>query len=337
MTGGQAAADARRELLNELGFSGEASLREIMTMLAKEPVTQVRASATELVRAAVVGDPWESFDAKLTHLALIRQLTGAERAATDAGGRLADRLAPLRLTPRALRRLLAIRRLAVDGGPVLPEELDELVEIVLRAEKERLFGQWREQERGATLHERIRLGPDSFAQPTGSNADRGALEQPGARGRVTPAELTWWLNTLTARADQHRQVLASSADAAVRVEETALPLYRDDLLAALPIPEGRSAAWAVDSLLVDMADSGCRRTTRVGHAIDAVLALLWSVRTGQLRDIYPTLVLNAPTFDEDWRWIGSFATWRSAMLVHLYPENLLRPSLRRLRARRCAR
>ena len=78
-----------------------------------------------------------------------------------------------------------------------------------------------------------------------------------------------------------------------------------------------------------MTDSGCRHTTRAGHAIDAVLALLWSVRTGQLHDVYPTLVLDAPAFDEDWRWIGSYATWRSAMLVHLYPENLLRPSLRR--------
>ena len=84
-----------------------------------------------------------------------------------------------------------------------------------------------------------------------------------------------------------------------------------------------------DHLLVDTAESGLRRTTRAAHAIDTVLALIWSVRTGQLRDTYPDLYLDAPTFDQDWRWIGSYATWRSAILVHLYPENLLRPTLRR--------
>ena len=147
---------------------------------------------------AVVADPWEGFDATLAYLALIRQLTGAERATAEAGGRLADRLAPLRLSPQALRRLLAIRRLAIGGSPVLPEERDELIATVLRAAKERLFGQWREQERGAAPGERIRLGPDSFAQPADSDASPGALDQPEGHGRVTPGELTWWLNTFTA-------------------------------------------------------------------------------------------------------------------------------------------
>lgn len=39
------------------------------------------------------------------------------------------------------------------------------------------------------------------------------------------------------------------------------------------------------------------------------------------------LELEAPDFDAEWEWIGSYATWRSAMFVRLYPENLLHPSL----------
>jgi hypothetical protein len=33
-------------------------------------------------------------------------------------------------------------------------------------------------------------------------------------------------------------------------------------------------------------------------------------------------------FDLVWKWLGSYATWRSAMFVFLYPENMLLPSLR---------
>jgi ABC toxin-like protein len=42
--------------------------------------------------------------------------------------------------------------------------------------------------------------------------------------------------------------------------------------------------------------------------------------------IDPTL---APSFDEQWKWMGSYLTWRAAMFVFLYPENLLIPNLRR--------
>lgn len=40
------------------------------------------------------------------------------------------------------------------------------------------------------------------------------------------------------------------------------------------------------------------------------------------------LTLQAPQFDQEWKWIGSYATWRAAMFVFLYPENLLLPNLK---------
>ena len=40
-----------------------------------------------------------------------------------------------------------------------------------------------------------------------------------------------------------------------------------------------------------------------------------------------SLTLQAEQFDEEWQWIGSYATWRAAMFVYLYPENILQPSL----------
>jgi hypothetical protein len=54
--------------------------------------------------------------------------------------------------------------------------------------------------------------------------------------------------------------------------------------------------------------------------------VLWRgwVRVG---DGSPTL--EAPNFDEEWTWLGTYASWRAAMLVWMWPENVLNPSLRR--------
>ncbi|WP_239341259.1 neuraminidase-like domain-containing protein [Frankia sp. CiP3] len=328
--GGAGADDARRVVLGELGFTTETGFRTLTDVLGRDPADPT----------AVTPQEWAAFDRLLADACLLRWLVRAEHTADVLGLRLADRLAPLRLGLAAWRRLLAIRRIADAGGPILDSETDDLVAILLRTEKERLFGRWQEAEQGSSATAPIRLGPDSF-----SPDDAWTVLEPRA-WRVTPAELRRWRETLRARTEQHDQVLPALRDAVARVEEAALPAYRDDLLAALPLPVAIGAwsgadpagtysdfaagtRWASDHLLVDTAESGVRRTTRAAHAIDTMLTLLWSVRTGQLADTYPQLVLDAPTFDEDWRWIGSYATWRSAMLVHLYPENLLRPTLRR--------
>ena len=39
------------------------------------------------------------------------------------------------------------------------------------------------------------------------------------------------------------------------------------------------------------------------------------------------LELDAPDFDSEWKWIGSYSTFRAATFVRLYPDNLLLPSL----------
>ena len=312
--GGATATDARRTVLTGFGFTTEAGFRTLADALA-DP-------------AAVPPAGWAAVDRILADAVLVGWLVRAERDADTLGLRVADRLAPLRVSLPAWRRLLTVRNVAAAGGaPILSDETDEVISILLRSEKERLFGAWQHAEQDVPADQRVRLGPDSFTPP----GDDWTVTEP-APWRVTAAEQRRWRQTLRSRAEQHQQVLAALADAVTRVEQDTLPAYRDDLLAALPAPSDQhdgGARWAEDHLLVDTADSGVRRTTRADHAIDTVLALLWSVRTAQLRDSYPALILLAPTFDQDWRWIGSYATWRSAMLVHLYPENLLRPSLRR--------
>ena len=104
-----------------------------------------------------------------------------------------------------------------------------------------------------------------------------------------------------------------------------MPALRDALVSK---PLGRSRLG--DRLGIATEYGGCHKTTRITQAIETFQIILWSVRMGTLADMYPDLKLVAPDFDEEWKWIGSYATWRAAMFVFLYPENLLLPSLRRL-------
>ena len=138
-----------------------------------------------------------------------------------------------------------------------------------------------------------------------------------------------WQSTLRARTEQHENVQAGMRDVVSRVEETTLPILRDTLLPAVAPPHSDAAAWVSDHFLVDARTGGCALKTRGSHGIDSVLALLWSLRTGVLRDTYPQLRLTGRSFDADWPFIGSYGGWRSAVLVRLYPQNLYRPNMRR--------
>ena len=89
------------------------------------------------------------------------------------------------------------------------------------------------------------------------------------------------------------------------------------------------AKWVTENLLIDAKMSGCTMTTRVAQAIETLQGLILALRTGQLEDLYQAFTLNLDNFDEKWKWMGSYASWRSAMFVFLYPENILQPSLRK--------
>ncbi|MFJ9131258.1 neuraminidase-like domain-containing protein [Streptomyces sp. NPDC102340] len=314
--GGDRAAAATRAVLGDLGFPTAQGFRDVVDVAAAgAPPTPAQADA---------------FDRTLAAAALTSRLTRAERYADILGLRVRDVLAPLRLDLPGWRRLLTVRGLAVAGVALQDAETADVVDICVRAAKEGLYGAWQAAEQEVPDADRVRLGPDSLTLP---DEPWTPVEPPA--WRVRPAERRAWRATLRARTEAHDAVPAALREAVARAEEACLPAYRDALLDALPTASaapGAGARWAADHLLVDIAETGVRRTARVAHAIDTVLDLIWSVRTGQLADTYPDLALDAPTFNEDWRWIGSYATWRAAILVFLYPENLLRPTLRRHRS-----
>ena len=86
--------------------------------------------------------------------------------------------------------------------------------------------------------------------------------------------------------------------------------------------------------MIDLKTDGCATTTRVAQAIVTVQGLVFLIRSGQIRETSPFEQLQLATaalatFDEDWSWMGSYATWRAAMFVFIHAEVLALPSLRK--------
>jgi hypothetical protein len=251
-------------------------------------------------------------------------------AAKAAGGVLSPRLRQLGLTTEALEQLLRIRELLGTPAPqpVLDSEWRSACSILTQVWKRRRFAEWRLAERTRE----ITLGPDLF-QDLPVDPTRFPPAPPPATDpwRFDANGLLTWRDRLQSRIDQEREVLAALDDAVSEVEERTLPGLRDGLLLAespmglSDTPAGRRLG---DRLGIATEHSGCHTTTRITQAIETFQNVLWSVRMGTLADVYPNLRLEAPDFDQEWTWIGSYATWRAAMLVFLYPENILLPSLR---------
>lgn len=297
--------------------------------LARRALVSGRLTALRALRA---GAP----DARAGLAAVLTTAVGISRAELDAiaaerlaGNDVTGRLAQLGLEVDAFGYLLRLAKLVDAGAPVLDTEWADLLAIMVQVEKRRRYADWRDQEVAAALT----LGPDHFRiAPIDLTVfpPPPPPELPAWRARLS--DRIDWLDRLASRIEQDKGIADALAELVSASEETTLPQLRDALIRASNAPgndvDGR-AKWLADHLLIDTRAGGCQKTTRIAQAIEAMQGLLFGLRTRQLNDTYPNLDLDADHFDEEFDWIGSYATWRAAMFVHLYPDNLLLPSLRR--------
>lgn len=245
-----------------------------------------------------------------------------------SGIEIEPRLAQLTIDHAVFTHLLRIRKLIEEGAPVLDSEWEAVYSILVQVEKRREFADWRNEEQA----QNITLGPDFFRIPDPAPIQFPPLTtEPLPEWRATFAGRRDWQDRLEARILQEKNTITSLVTAVSEAEAIVLPVLRDALI--MPTNASGStldakAKWVTDKLLIDAKASGCEMTTRISQAINTLQGLLFSVRTRQLNDTYPNLDLDADDFDEEWEWIGSYATWRSAMFAYLYPENILIPSLR---------
>ncbi|HEV2735883.1 MAG TPA: neuraminidase-like domain-containing protein, partial [Longimicrobiaceae bacterium] len=242
-------------------------------------------------------------------------------------------LAALGLTLPAFRFLVRLHA-AAGHGELLPTEWDEVYSLLAGIEKRRRYAQWRAEE--GTLV----LGPDEF---------QVTIEQPEIPAwRATAEEWRAWQSGLQARIDHQETVRRGYHDAVDAAEAASLPLLRDALVDAIGAGAGEGvdvANWLTQRLMVDVKASSALRTTRATQAIETLQAILSALRAGRFMEMDTVLgpppvgswdlfILGVPEdqvgekFDQEWAWMGTFTSWRAAMRVFLYPENLLVPGLR---------
>lgn len=257
-------------------------------------------------------------------------------AERQQGSDIEPELQKKRLSTGAFSYLVRMHKLAA-AGSLLDSEWSDVYSILVQVEKLHKYGDWRKAEINLTL------STDYFA--LSANATTIAPSSPRLPAwRATEQERQAWQNTLRARADQELAVAQGLQAAVDAAEEATLPLLRDALVEA--IEGGRSSAdvsnWLTDWLQIDVKGTGRRKTTRIKQAIETLQGVLFSLRTNRFKDMeaetdlepislrpdWELAVEVASHFDEEWAWMGSYATWRAAMLVFLYPENFLLPSLR---------
>ena len=332
---------------------GAADLRDLLTGAATLWETRgteagqlfVDLRAARLAAAA----PADALDATLLFPQTLGK-TAADLLALDAtrqgGTDIRATLAALELSEPAFNVLVRVARLVSTKPPsaVLDSEWLEVDAIMARVCKSRHADAWRAEEAAAG----ITLGPDFFivpgppeitfppqpAAPPATSvtavADATSAAAAAASAWLTSdAERLEWQQTLQARTDQRLSLVGGMREAVLAAEEATIAGLRDALLVACaPGDVAAAAASLTDSLLIDCADGTCQLTTRIAQAIETIQVLLLSVRTGQLRGFHPTVTLAAPDFEDEWKWLGSYATWRPAMLVWMYPENVAHPALR---------
>jgi hypothetical protein len=240
------------------------------------------------------------------------------------------------LTLPAFTYLIRMRNLAVTNS-LLDSEWNDIYSILTQVWKIRNYTTWK------TAEVDITLGPESFTIP--ANAVQSSLPA----WRATEQARRKWVSTLQARIDQDQALQQALQMAVGATEEATLPSLRDALITAInatiSIKDYRTDAELANALtewlLIDVSGSGFQQTTRISQAIETLQGILFSLRTENFKTIDAfvdprlsssrskwKLATTAADFDTEWLWMSSYANWRAATLIFLYPENALLPTLR---------
>jgi hypothetical protein len=273
------------------------------------------AASLDQLRAG--SNPVQALAAILAHA-----LPGVDLAALEARERqgvdISADLDAAGLTRPGFRYLRTMAALA-KAGTVTPAEWADAIAVLTAAHKHTLIASWRAEETAFVL------SPDVFVL--------GGTGPAVNRHRVSAQARPDWQSVLRARIAQRHELLESSAAAVASVEQEALPILRDALLADLAPtadPEADVGEQLSARFFVDMLSAGSLRTTRIRQAIQSVQSLLAAKRSGQLAADHPAVgwaITDTTAFTNAWVWMGEWSSWRSATQAFLFPERHLDPAL----------
>lgn len=236
------------------------------------------------------------------------------------------RLATLYLDYETYRFITHICTIFRSGQDISDEEWQILYDILLNSWKRKVkYAEWRTAEAGI-----ISLTPQQFRLLNNVEEQNVKINE----WRATFKESKLWRNLLGERVDQQVSLEEAFNQSGVEVEEKAMIRLRDAIINEITISGITSfpakADWLNRRLFIDTLNNCCRRTTRISESINLLQGVFNGIRSGTIKAVFPALscTINDESFDEQWRWMGSYETWRSAMFLHFYPENLLLPSFR---------
>ena len=244
-----------------------------------------------------------------------------------AGQTIDTRLGQLNLVDISFAYLMRIRGLALAAQPILESEWETVYNTLTQARLQRESSVLRAEEKT----QGILLGPEFFVVATELSTPLPFLDQFIPRWLSTRQARSDWQDTLQSRIDQQDAIQQGLDTANGAVEELTLPVLRNALIQASDAAGASTeekGEWITSRLLIDARAGGCQTTTRAAQAIETIRTLIFDIRTGQFRQLTAVpLSLVSDNFDDEWKWLGSYATFRAATFVFLYPENILQPSL----------
>lgn len=257
----------------------------------------------------------------------------------------------LNLTYQEFCRLSEVRALCASTPPTAgsaeTDEIEEVYDILLQVTKRRRFAIWKDEEADGTNG--VDHTQDYFQIPEPELATFLPTDPfPIVKWRYNDKIRRDWQKKLESRVDQEAAALEGVQLLIEQVEDVVLKQLRDALIRELPRTENTNPAadkpaagsfesladWTHDRFLIDSKNNCCHKTNRISMAIEVLQGLVWGLRTDILENDtsgapFHNWRLEAPNFEEEWKWVGTYGSWRAAVFVFLYPENLLIPALRR--------
>lgn len=141
-----------------------------------------------------------------------------------------------------------------------------------------------------------------------------------------------WKDKLETRIQEEKNAGVKLKDILQEVEDVNMPVMRDALITALTLlceSFDDAAERLAKTYFIETKDNCCYKHTRVSFAIETLQGFYLALQTGVFDDFVQNFKLLAPDFEQEWKWLGSYASWRGAMFTFIYPENLLYPTLKR--------
>lgn len=266
----------------------------------------------------------------------------------DLGININGILRQLNLDRSAFYRLKLIQRSIIESGNYTDAYKEEFLNILVQVRKVRNYGLWRDQELAETSLP-IAITPYYFELQEENYQPYALDEAYYVKWRSDLKRRKKWEQLLEARTDRENNCRSAEKTNINDCESRYLNLLRDAYLYLLEeeVKTAEELEWEElhdevitltlqeiaqrfsDRLYYDFKENCCQDTTRVSTAIQTLQTLLWAENTGLIENNGQNFKLVAPYFYQEWTWIGNYGSFRSAVFVFLYPENLLHPQLRK--------